>query len=468
MPLSAVERQAYYNAIETSGIESDIAKATLRARIENIDNGAAGAITRDQFHTEMRNALEAAKVETVVGSKWDAAVTAALGGRVAGDPGNINIALFESTITSGIYPDIRDKVLSSSRDRLADKHIEYFLNSTTRTSQEYVSDLKSGVGFSQEIADRIIARTQQYIDRKVEGIKVQLDAGTLTEAQVRAMISGPTASITNPQLITAISKFLDDPTRVQARKDAADKATIDADAANFKTELDRTAVTGAEIDFDDLTSRITTLPEYATLSGPVRSVVEAHMQNKSEMVQNDRAVLVAKENANDAETRLKTIERNRALIQLTLRRLQWIGVGALAGGALALVLTSGGGLPAIFGGTFQIPGLFGAPGLFPWGGFAIGGAAGAGLTSGLANALDPQLAERISAFQKAQLGVINQNAERTRIIADSHKKEGEALRAYTKIAALVESLTKGVDKDKAVATYLKTSSVDALDALLQV
>ena len=37
MPLSAVERQAYYNAIETSGMESDIAKATLRARIENID-----------------------------------------------------------------------------------------------------------------------------------------------------------------------------------------------------------------------------------------------------------------------------------------------------------------------------------------------------------------------------------------------------------------------------------------------
>ena len=154
MPLSAVERQAYYNAIETSGIESDIAKATLRARIENIDTGAVGAITRDQFHTEMRTALEAAKVETVVGSKWDATVTAALGTRAAGDPGNIDIAPFESTITSGIYPDIRDKVLSSSRDRLADKHIEYFLNSTTRTSQEYVSDLKSGVGFSQEIADR--------------------------------------------------------------------------------------------------------------------------------------------------------------------------------------------------------------------------------------------------------------------------------------------------------------------------
>lgn len=445
MPLTAVERQAYYNAIDASGMESDIAKATLRARIENIDTGAPGAITRDQFHTEMRNALEAAKVETVVGSKWDATVTAALGGRAAGNPGNIDVTAFETTITTGVYPDIRDKVIASARDRLADKHIEYFLNSTTLTSQNYVDGLRGSIGFSQELADRIVARTQQYIEKRVEGIKVQLDSGTLTEAQVRAMISAG-GTITNPQLRSAITKFLDDPTRVQARKEAADKTTMNTDAANFKTELDATGINNDfEVDFDDLTTRITGLPEYANLSGPVRAMVEAHMANKNEQMVNKRAQSDLKDVVNDASVREKAVERNRAFISLALRRLQWIGIGALAGGSIAALLS---------GGNIWLTGL-------------VAGVGAAG-SMGLAHAFDVELATRTKELAQSQSRLLEQQNQRITLMSQRHTQEGEAVKTYTKIAALVEALTKGLDKDKAVSTYLKTCSVDALEDLLAV
>jgi hypothetical protein len=451
--LGATERLSFQQQVDNADIESESARLYLKGLV-NIIEVPGGAYTADKFSADFGKAVARARVETAVSSRFDHVAGLVGGGYVnGGDPrvldlGQMETRIITSTVDGGpIFTDIKDKVQTRAREVLADRHIDYFLSRTLNTSEDYITDLRVNhpIAYREDFADLIRNRTQQVITRRVEGIKTQLDAGTLTEAQVSAMIGGG-GSIQNPQLKAAIQKMLDDPERAKVRKEAADKTTMNTDAANFKTELDATGINNDfEVDFDDLTTRITGLPEYANLSGPVRAMVEAHMANKNEMIENKRAQADLKDVVNDATVREKAVERNRAFVALALRRLQWIGIGALAGGSIAALLS---------GGNIWLTGL-------------VAGVGAAG-SMGLAHAFDVDLATRAKELAQSQSKLIEQQNQRTVLMSQRHTAEGESVKTFTKIAALVEALTKGLDKDKAVSTYLKTCSVDALEDLLAV
>ena len=446
--VSAEQLKALREQVNATGIESNIERARLLGKIASI--GTTYSI--DTFQADVAKAAEYAIVENVYNARVNNATNQSLITQAnPPTPDNIDPSILESKILENatgnvdVPADIQAKVKSKAIQHLAGMHADSIINGAQNIEQ-YLQTLQTRhtAAYRPDLADSIRQQARDLVDKRVEEYKAQLEAGTLTEAQLLTMIA-PGGTITNPELINSIkTKITETPEKIEAAKKRTEQTNIETDAGTFAANFNTTPITAdTAIDFANLSSQISSTPEFASLPGPIQALIKAQLKTKSDSIKNKREQADIKDEIQDLSVREKKVERNQKYAQLVLRNLGWVALGAGAAGGIGLLL----GNPQL-----------------AWMSAIVGGVG----AFGLSQAFDKQLATLSKEALEAKLKIQEEIGKKGGLETARLQGEIAGIKEYTTLAALIDSLAHGYDKAKAIEIFLKTAHVNTLEEIMKI
>lgn len=360
---------------------------------------------------------------------------------------------------SGVDPTMVPIALNRAKDRIADAHVDQWLQSSADSLETALTTLNSTPGKIDEgMATRIRATAEKKLTERFESHKRAFEAGLMSDTEFEGLIS----STRNPHLKTLLEKYWNtDETRAKKKKDAAFNAVADPLATSFEGEFENVDYSGSRVDFDSLTTMVENSPGYSSLPDPVKKAVEISMKHSKRRGElNQEIDELSKKEAKGKED-LARLERTKLLTKIWSKRIAFIAGGMLIGGLLG------------FGGTSLVASSLSLPGWLTTGlgaSSVAGGVYGGATLGALAGVFESKFTKAGIERKNTLIGLDKKIKEAEIKVEDIEdgfvKKDISAQVAYTKLAARLAAMTHNLDAEAMVEKYMKKTNLAQLEAIL--